>query len=475
VTERSAISAIVLAAGDGKRLKSAVPKVLHRAAGLPLLAHVLRALAPLGLGPTVVVASPRRAEMEETLGAHGITDGVSYVVQQVPKGTADATAIGLEAAGNAEAVIVLPGDAPLLTTETLESLLDQHATSGASATVLTSRVDDPGGYGRVVRATTGAVEKIVEDRDATDEERALDEVNAGVYVFDAARLSWALGKVDSANAQQEMYVTDVIAILRAEGDAVSALLTDAAETAGVNSRAQLAEVGAALRRRTCERWMAEGVGIVDPSTTYIDAGVEIGRDATILPFTFLEGRTTVGERAEVGPQARIVDSTIAEDATVSFAVVRESVVGPEASVGPFASLRPGTRLERRARIGTFVESKQTTIGEDSKANHLAYLGDAEIGRGVNVGAGTITCNWDGTAKHKTVIDDEAYIGSDTMLVAPVHVGKRGATGAGSVVRDDVPADGLAVGVPARIIEGGGDKMKKGEVAGSDEDSEDQAE
>jgi bifunctional UDP-N-acetylglucosamine pyrophosphorylase/glucosamine-1-phosphate N-acetyltransferase len=474
VSVRSATSAIVLAAGDGKRLKSSLPKVLHRAAGLPLLAHVLRAVAPLGLGGTVVVASPRRPEIEETLGADGLAEGVAYAVQEVARGTADATAIGLEAAGSAEAVLVLPGDAPLLTTETLGALLDLHSTSGASATLLTARVADPRGYGRIVRAATGGVSKIVEDRDATPDELALDEVNAGVYVFDAARLSWALGKVDAANAQDELYLTDVIGILRAEDDAVSALVADADETAGVNSRAQLAEAGTVLRRRTCERWMAEGVGIVDPATTYIDAGVEIARDATILPFTFLEGRTTVGEGAEVGPQARVVDSSIGEGATVSYAVVRGSTVGPEASVGPFASLRPGTTLERRARIGTFVESKQTTIGEDSKANHLAYLGDAEIGRGVNVGAGTITCNWDGTAKHKTIIEDEAYIGSDTMLVAPVHVGKRGATGAGSVVRGDVPDDGLAVGVPARVIEGRGDKMRKGEVQEPDEETRDRS-
>ena len=470
MTGRSSTSAIVLAAGDGKRLKSALPKVLHRAAGLPLLAHVLRALAPLGLERTVVVASRRRPEIEEALGRHGLGPGIDFAVQDPPRGTADATTVGLGVTGDEGSVILLPGDTPLLTTETLDALLDAHATAGASATMLTARVADATGYGRVVRADDGNVSKIVEDRDATEAELSLNEINAGVYVFDGARLSWALGKVDAVNAQQELYLTDVIGILRAEGDVVSALVTDEAEVAGVNSRAQLAAAGASLRHRTCEQWMAEGVGIVDPATTYIDAEVEIARDATILPFTFLEGRTTVAEGAEVGPQARVIDSSIGAGATVSFAVVRESSIGPEASVGPFASLRPGTRLERRARIGTFVESKQTTIGEDSKANHLAYLGDAEIGRGVNVGAGTITCNWDGTSKHKTIIDDEAYIGSDTMLVAPVHVGRRGATGAGSVVRGDVPEDGLAVGVPARIIEGRGDKMRRAEAADSDEES-----
>jgi bifunctional UDP-N-acetylglucosamine pyrophosphorylase/glucosamine-1-phosphate N-acetyltransferase len=457
-----ASTAIVLAAGDGKRLKSSLPKVVHRAAGLPLLGHVLSALSGLDLDQTVVVVSPRRNEIEAALSPSGLTDGIVFAVQDPPHGTADATRVGLDAVPATGTVLVVPGDTPLLTEETLAELLEGHDRSGAAVTMLTAHLKDPRGYGRVVRDEDGGVAKIVEDRDATEAELRLDEVNAGVYAFDAARLSWALEKVDAANAQQEYYLTDVIGILRAEGDSVAAVVTDESEISGVNSRAQLAEAGAALRKRMAERLMAEGVGIVDPATTFIDASVEVARDATILPFTFLEGRTTIAEGAEVGPQARVVDSTVGPGATISFAVVRGSTIGPEASVGPFASLRPGTTLERGARVGTFVETKQSTIGEDSKANHLAYLGDAEIGRGVNVGAGTITCNWDGTAKHKTVIDDEAYIGSDTMLVAPVRIGKRGATGAGSVVRDDVPDDGLAVGVPARIIEGQGNKMKRPE-------------
>ena len=458
---RPTTSAIVLAAGDGKRLKSSTPKVLHRAAGLPLLGHVLRALAGLGLSSTTVVASTRRLEIEAALEAHGLARGVRFVVQDPPRGTADATRIGMTGLEAAGVVLVVPGDTPLLRPETLAALVEEHEKSQAAVTVLTSRVADPAGYGRIVRSASHGVERIVEDKDATGEQRAIDEVNSGVYVFDAARLSWAIGKVDTANVQEEYYLTDVVEILAAEGDVIAAVTTDEAETAGVNSRGQLAAASGVLRHRMCEALMDEGVGIVDPSTTYVDATVTVARDATILPFTFLEGATTVAEGAEVGPQARIVDSEIGPGATVSFAVVRGSTIGPDASVGPFASLRPGTILERGARVGTFVETKQSTIGPDSKANHLAYIGDAEIGSGVNVGAGTITCNWDGTAKHKTVIEDEAYIGSDTMLVAPVRVGKRAATGAGSVVRDDVPDDGLAVGVPARILEGRGDKMKRG--------------
>ena len=453
-------TAVVLAAGDGKRLKSTLPKVIHLAAGVPLLGHVLSALAELGLDGVTVVASRRRDEIVHALEPSGVGEGIRFVVQDPPRGTADAVRVALEGAERDETVLVVPGDTPLLTGATLRRVLEEHERSGATVTMLTARLADPGGYGRVVRSDTG-VDRIVEDADATAEERALDEVNAGVFAFDGARLAWALEKVDDANAQQEYYLTDVIGILRSEGDEVAAVTADEDEVAGVNSRAQLAAAAAALRKRTAEALMAEGVGIVDPSTTFIDASVEVARDATILPFTFLEGRTTIAEGAEVGPQARVIDSSIGPGATVSFAVVRGSSIGPDASVGPFASLRPGTKLERGARVGTFVETKASTIGEGSKANHLAYLGDADIGRGVNVGAGTITCNWDGTAKHKTVIDDEAYIGSDTMLVAPVRIGKRGATGAGSVVRDDVPDDGLAVGVPARVIEGKGDKMKRG--------------
>ena len=270
--------------------------------------------------------------------------------------------------------------------------------------------------------------------------------------------------MDSENSQGEYYLTDVVALLQSSGRGVRAVEVDEVEMSGVNSRAQLAEAGTLLFRRAAERWMDEGVTIVDPAVTYIDSTVTIAPDATILPFTFLEGETTVAAGAQVGPQVRIVDSSVGENARVSFSVVRSSELGPETSVGPFASLRPGTKLGRGAELGTFVEAKNTVIGAHSDAHHLAYLGDAEIGEGVNIGAGTITCNWDGQNKHRSVVDDDAYIGSDTMLVAPVHIGKRAATGAGSVVRGDVPEDALAVGVPARVIPGKGNKMKRAQEA-----------
>ncbi|MGH2748439.1 MAG: bifunctional UDP-N-acetylglucosamine diphosphorylase/glucosamine-1-phosphate N-acetyltransferase GlmU [Actinomycetota bacterium] len=453
------VTAIVLAAGGGTRMKSDLPKVLHRAAGRPLLLHVLAAVAPLEPARTIVVVSFRGDDIETVVTDGGLGDGVSYVLQDPPRGTGDATRVALEALSERSGrILIVPGDTPLIESATLDALLAVHEAAGTAAAILTARVTDPTGYGRIIRDDSGEVERIVEDEDTTFEEHAVDEVNAGAYVFDIEKLAQVIEKVDAENAQGEYYLTDVVALLRSEGERVAAYRTHQLEIQGVNSRAQLARAAGLLRRKVCERWMDLGVTIVDPSTTYIDASVDIDKDAVIHPFTFLEGKTAIGERAEIGPQVRVVDSSIGADATVTFAVVVGSNVGPRASVGPFASLRPGTRLEKGAKLGTFVEAKQTTVGEDSKANHLAYLGDAQIGKGVNVGAGTITCNWDGQEKHQTTIDDDAYIGSDTMLVAPVRIGKRAATGAGSVVKGDVPDDALAVGVPARIIRDRGDKM-----------------
>ena len=457
------IAAIVLAAGDGKRLKSERPKVLHRAAGRPLLAHVLAALSEAGLERIVIVASKRKSEIEAALDEVGFDLEITYAIQDPPMGTGDAARIALPMVGeDTRHVIVLAGDSPLIRPPTIAAMLARHEATAAAATMLTARIDDPTGYGRVVRGPDGLVERVVEDKDATPDERVIDEINTGAYVFDLGALSVVLPKFGSDNAQQEYYLTDSLALLLDEGHTVSTYETTYQEADGVNSRAQLAQVGSELRRRACEHWMEQGVTIVDPASTFIDPTVTIERDAVIQPFTFLEGTTTIGTGAEIGPQVRIIDSTVARGAVVTFAVVRGSIIGEDATVGPFASLRPGTTLDRGARAGTFVETKNTTIGEDSKASHLSYLGDATIGKGVNIGAGTITCNWDGTEKHETVIDDDAYIGSDTMLVAPTHIGKRAATGAGSVVRGDVPDDALAVGIPARIIEGQGDKMDKGQ-------------
>ena len=455
-------AAIVLAAGDGKRLKSELPKVLHRVAGRSLLGHVIAAIDPLQLAQIVIVCSNRVDEVASVVSSESPAADLDLVIQSPPRGTGDAVRVALQALrDDIQQIVILAGDTPLISTATISSMLARQEETSSVATMLTARVDDSNGYGRVVRGPEGNVVRVVEDKDATADEAAIDEINTGAFVFEREALATVLPKLGSDNAQQEYYLTDTLSLLLAEGHPISSCETTAEEADGVNSRAQLAVVGERLRRVVIDRWLDQGVTIVDPRSTFIDSTVSIGVDAVIQPFTFLEGDTRIGARAEIGPQARIIDSEIDSGASVTFAVVRGSKIGPDASVGPFASLRPGTVLERGARAGTFVETKKTRIGEDSKANHLAYLGDATIGRGVNVGAGTITCNWDGVSKHETVIEDDAYIGSDTMLVAPVRIGKRAATGAGSVVRGDVPDDSLAVGVPARVIEGKGDKMDKG--------------
>ena len=454
------VAGVVLAAGEGKRLKSDLPKVLHDAAGKPLIVHVLDALSRIDLASRVVVVSARGAEVKEALQTGG-HDDLEYAVQDPPRGTGDALRVALPQAGTGvDAVLVTNGDSPLLLTETVNALIDAHLGSDAGATMLTAVSPGPTDGGRIIRGAAGTVQKIVESRDATSEELEILEINTGIFVFDARGLAEMLDSLSPDNSQNEYYLTDLIAMLQDQGRTIQAFSCPWEETLGVNDRSNLAEVSGILRRRTAENWMREGVTIIDPGSTFIDSTVTIERDAVILPFTFLEGTTTIGEGAEVGPQTRLIDTRVAPGAKVTFSVARDSDVGPDANVGPYASLRPGTVLSAGSKIGTFVETKNTVLGEGSKANHLAYLGDAEIGKDVNVGAGTITCNWDGREKHKTTIDDEAYISSDTMLVAPVRIGKRAATGAGSVVREDVPDDSLAVGVPARIIKGRGNRMGK---------------
>ncbi|MEA2508571.1 MAG: bifunctional UDP-N-acetylglucosamine pyrophosphorylase / glucosamine-phosphate N-acetyltransferase [Actinomycetota bacterium] len=456
----SPTAAVVLAAGQGKRLHSDVPKVLHLAAGRPLLIHVLFSLGPLPLSDRVVVTAPH-VEIPSVVKAAGFDD-VRFAVQDPARGTGDAVRVAMEElVPGSRDVLVVCGDTPGLKADTLTELVAIHKDRGAEATLLTAMLDPPSGEGRIVRGVDGDVDRIVEERDTTEAELNIREINAGVYVFREETLRRLLGALETDNAQAEFYLTDVIGLIRSEGGLVVAISADAQEIAGVNSRSELARVSRSLREEACERWMDAGVTIIDPQSTFIDVTVELARDVVLLPFTFLEGNTKIAQGARIGPQTRIVDSEIAAGATVSFSVVAGSSVGPEASVGPFASLRPGSKLGRSVHVGSFVEIKATTMGDGSKAGHLAYLGDAEIGRDVNIGAGTITCNWDGQQKNPTLIEDDVYIGSDTMLVAPVQIRARAATGAGAVVKDEVPEDALAVGVPARIISGKGDKMRRG--------------
>lgn len=450
-----ALAAVLLAAGEGKRFKSATPKVLHRLCGRPLLAYVLDALAPIRPSRTVVVVG--RGADEVKAAAKSLTRRrLTFALQPRQLGTADATRIGDDALGPFVGdVLVLPGDTPLLTAETIGRLVEHHRESGAAATVLTAVLDEPAGYGRIVRGTDGSVERIVEETDAGPRERAITEVNTSVWVFDRAALRAGLTKVDRTNAQREFYLTDVVAVLRDKGEPVEALVAaDATEIVGINSRVELAGVAALMRRRINERLMLEGVTIVDPPTTFVDDGVTIGRDTVLHPLTHLHGATSIGDGCQIGPNVRLVDTTVGAWATILNAVADRAQVGPHAQVGPFAYLRPGTRLGRGAKVGSFVEVKKSLVGPGSKVPHLSYVGDATIGAGVNVGAGTITCNYDGERKHRTVIEDEAFIGSDTMLVAPVRVGRGAYTAAGSAITRDVPAGALAVERnEQRIVEG----------------------
>jgi bifunctional UDP-N-acetylglucosamine pyrophosphorylase/glucosamine-1-phosphate N-acetyltransferase len=450
---------VVLAAGEGTRMKSAQPKVLHPLCGRPMLLHVLDTLARLPLDRIVVVVGHGADTVMEAARTHYRGDVVvEFVEQRTRRGTGDAASVALTAFVDTidaeDDVIVVTGDAPLLRAETLAHLAREHRLADSAGSLLTARLADPTGYGRVVRDAHGHVAAIVEQADAGPDELAIDEVNPSIYCFRRSLLAPALRRLSPENAQGEYYLTDVVAVLRDTGHAVLAIeADDPMETVGVNDRAQLAEAEAELRARINRRWMLEGVSIIDPVTTYVDADVVLAPDVTLLPGTLLQGATVVHEGAVVGPHSQLVDTLVGERAVVRQTVARGAEIGPDATVGPFASLRPGTRLGAGAHIGTFVETKNADIGEDAKVPHLAYVGDAEIGAEANIGAGTITANYDGRAKHRTKVGKGARTGSNTVLVAPVELGDDAYTGAGAVVTSDVPAGALAKGVPARIEEG----------------------
>ena len=439
-------AAVVLAAGQGTRFRSELAKVLHPVAGRTLLRWVLEAVRGAGFDRAVVVVGHQQEAVAAEARAAGLPD-LRTVAQPQQLGTGHAVRVVVDAGvlDDVDTVVVLPGDAPLLTPEPLRDLLAAHADAdGAAATLLSTDLEDPAGYGRIVRAADGAVARIVEHRDASAQELLLTEVNAGMYAFARAALAGALRGLSTDNSQGEQYLTDVVEVLGAGERRVRAVPALAELVAGVNDRAQLAAAGAALRARILHRLMLDGVTVVDPATTYVEADVRVAPDATLLPGTHLEGATRVAAGATVGPDTRLVDTVVAEGATVAYSVLLGVEVGPAATVGPFSYLRPGTRLERGSKAGAFVEMKASTVGEDSKVPHLSYIGDTTIGRGSNIGAATVTANYDGFAKHRTTIGDDVHIGSDTMLVAPVEVGDGAYTGAGSVITSDVPAGALAV-------------------------------
>ena len=438
--------AVVLAAGKGTRFHSSTAKVLHPVLGRPLLEWVLEALVPLALQRTVVVIGHQADEVRAAVDALAVPD-VTCVEQHPQLGTGHAVRVGLQGAGldgpdGPATVLVLPGDAPLLTSATLGELLTRQAAGEAALTLLSTRLPDPTGYGRLLTDHDDAVTGIAEERDATPAQRRIDRVNTSVYAFRRGPLLEALTQLRTDNAQGEEYLTDCVGLLAGQG--VQTLDASPGEVQGVNDRAQLAAAAGELRGRLLHDLMVAGVTVVDPATTYVQPGVRVEPDVTLLPGTHLEGATVVERGATVGPDCRLVDTVVREGASVTYSVVVSADIGSEATVGPFAYLRPGATLHERAKAGTFVEVKQSVVGAGSKVPHLSYVGDTTIGQGVNVGAGTVTVNYDGIHKHRTVIGDGAFVGSDTMLVAPVSVGRGAQTGAGSTITKDVPDDALAV-------------------------------
>lgn len=456
------LAVIILAAGQGTRMRSRLPKVLHPIGGTPLLGHVLHTAAALAPARVVVVVRHDRDAVAAAVAE--LAPDATIVDQDEIPGTGRAVQQALDAlAGFDGDVLVLSGDVPLIERDTLAGLLDAHRGHAASVTVLSSHVADPAGYGRVLRDASGDVERIVEQKDATDHERQVAEINSGVYAFRAASLAVHLAAVTRDNAQQEMYLTDVIGLARRAGERVAAAVApDATAALGVNDRVQLAEAARLLNERIVRRWQRAGVTIQDPATTWIDAAVTLAADVTVLPNTQLLRATVVERGATIGPDTTLSDCEVGEDAVIRRADATLAVIGARAQVGPFAYLRPGTVLGAGGKIGTYVETKNSRIGEGSKVPHLSYIGDTDIGVNVNLGAGAITANYDDIDKHRTVIGDEVHSGSHNVFVAPVRIGDGAKTGAGAVVRKDVPPGALALTVaPQRNVEGWVEKNRPG--------------
>jgi bifunctional UDP-N-acetylglucosamine pyrophosphorylase / glucosamine-1-phosphate N-acetyltransferase len=456
----AALTAVILAAGQGTRMRSKLPKALHDLCGRPLVGWPIAAAREAGADRVIVVDGPQGA-LDGRLG-----QGVEIAVQPEPNGTGGAVQAAVEAIPHEGTVLVMAGDAPLADAETLRALLDAHEAGGAAATLLTAEHPDPAGYGRIVRGADGLVERIVETKaagDATDEQLAIREINASIYAFEAEALHEALARIGTDNAQGELYLTDTISILRGDGRDVGAHIDDSWHVAlGVNDRAQLADVRALLQRRILDEHMLAGVSITDPATTYVDVGVEIGQDTVLEPMTILRGATTIGAASRVGPSVTLIDARLGDGVTILNAHVVDAELHEGVNVGPFAYLRPGTVLRAGSKAGTFVELKNSDIGEGTKVPHLSYLGDADVGPGTNIGAANVTANYDGVRKHRTRIGKGVKTSVDTTFVAPVEVGDHAWTGAGAVVKTDVPDGALAVGVPARLIEGY-DARRRGEV------------
>ena len=434
---------IVLAAGEGTRIKSATPKVLHPIAGRSILGHVMAAIAPVTGGELRVVVGAHRELVEAEVTA--TTPAAIPVYQAERNGTGHAVQLALAGAPTTGSVLILAGDTPLLTTSTLKEFIAIHEANASSASVLTADMPEPFGYGRIIRDDNGGISHIVEERDATDEEREIIEINTGVYLFDNAALRAACAKLSKDNSQGELYLTDVIALIKGANSVVLAIRSnDYTETLGINDRSQLAECTAVMRDRINDRWMKSGVTIVDPTTTWIDVDVTIESDVTLHPGTALAGKTTIATGSVIGPRTTLTDVVVDAGAHVIESTCTGSHIGAKATVGPYTFLRAGTTLGAGAKAGAYVEIKNSTVGDGSKVPHLSYVGDATIGSGTNIGAATIFVNYDGVDKHQTIVGDEVRIGSDTMLVAPVSIGDGAYTAAGSIITEDVPAGSIGV-------------------------------
>lgn len=446
---------LILAAGLGKRMKSKYPKVIHKILGKPMINWVIDLAKNFG---EVGVVIGHKAEIVKNF----LPDDVKIYLQEPQLGTGHAVMCAREFISVNDELLVLYGDVPLLRKETVEKLRKEHSEKGNQVTVLTFVTENPTGYGRIVR-NDGKI-RIVEDKDASHEEKQIKEVNSGIYIFSGKFLHENIDSLKNNNAQGEYYLTDLVGI----ADKVSTvLLEDVLEVSGVNDRVQLAELESIARQRILRALMLSGVTIVDPSSTFIGPDVEIEMDTVVHPFTIIEGKTKIGQDCEIGPYTHVVDSVIGNNVKIIRSEIEKSIIESEVSIGPFARLREGTWLKEKVKIGNFVETKKATIGKNSKAQHLTYLGDATVGENVNVGAGTITCNYDGYRKHKTYIGDGAFIGSNSSLVAPVKIGKGAITGAGSVITEDVPDDSLALGRARQVIKEGWAKKKREEMENAD--------
>ena len=438
--------AVILAAGMGTRMRSALPKVLHRAAGDPLVSHVIDAARDAGVSDVVLVVGHGRDLVKAAIG-----DSVRFVVQEPQLGTGHALQQTLKLLRPVPSrLVVLCGDAPLLTAASISRMLADGA--GVTITVLSARVADPTGYGRIVRDETGGVRAIVEESDASEGERAITEINSGLYCFDGRWVAANLDRLEKS-ASGEYYLTDLVSLAVKQGLPVRAVLAEApSEVMGVNDRIQLAEADRTLRERFCLRLLTAGVTVVDPAATYVGKDVSVGQDTVIHPGTHLRGRTIIGSRCEIGPNTIIQDAIVGDECVVLSSVIEHSRVADRVQIGPYSHLRPGADISSDAKLGNYAEVKNSSLGEGVQMHHFSYVGDAEVGAGTNVGAGTITCNFDGRTrkKYRTKIGKNVFLGSDTLLRAPVELGDGAQTGAGAVVTKDVPAGRLAVGMPARI-------------------------